>query len=168
MSFVVCLTTQSLSKTVIASNNDRLLKGELENCEISGSHCGEYEDDIALCSLVEVDRLFRGAYCLHHQGLFIFKMFSNVLCYASVCLLLLHFRNFNISVFSSSFLMLCIVLDDILQYSAAFQVAVAMETQSFLLKTLYYVCSDSPFFTVSQSTLPLCRRHTYLAISVQI
>jgi hypothetical protein len=24
--------------------------------------------DIAPCSLVEVDRHFRGAYCLHHQG----------------------------------------------------------------------------------------------------
>jgi hypothetical protein len=24
--------------------------------------------EIALCSLVEVDRRFRGAYCLHHQG----------------------------------------------------------------------------------------------------
>jgi hypothetical protein len=24
--------------------------------------------DIASCSLVEVDRSFRGAYCLHHQG----------------------------------------------------------------------------------------------------
>jgi hypothetical protein len=24
--------------------------------------------DIALCSLVEVDQLFRGAYCLHHQA----------------------------------------------------------------------------------------------------
>jgi len=23
---------------------------------------------IALCSLIEVDRCFRGAYCLHHQG----------------------------------------------------------------------------------------------------
>jgi hypothetical protein len=24
--------------------------------------------EVALCSLVEVDRRFRGAYCLHHQG----------------------------------------------------------------------------------------------------
>jgi hypothetical protein len=24
--------------------------------------------DIVLCSLVEVDQCFRGAYCLHHQG----------------------------------------------------------------------------------------------------
>jgi hypothetical protein len=24
--------------------------------------------DVAPCSLVVVDRLFRGAYCLHHQG----------------------------------------------------------------------------------------------------
>jgi hypothetical protein len=23
--------------------------------------------DVALCSLVEIDRRFRGAYCLHHQ-----------------------------------------------------------------------------------------------------
>jgi hypothetical protein len=24
--------------------------------------------DIALCSIVEADRRFRGAYCFHHQG----------------------------------------------------------------------------------------------------
>jgi hypothetical protein len=24
--------------------------------------------DVAPCSLVEIDRRFRGAYCLHHQG----------------------------------------------------------------------------------------------------
>jgi hypothetical protein len=24
--------------------------------------------DVAPCSLVEIDRSFRGAYCLHHQG----------------------------------------------------------------------------------------------------
>jgi hypothetical protein len=40
-------------------------------CEISGSHGGDYEVrvfwDIAPCSHVEVDRRFRGAYCLHHQ-----------------------------------------------------------------------------------------------------
>jgi hypothetical protein len=24
--------------------------------------------DVVPCSLVEIDRLFRGAYCLHHQG----------------------------------------------------------------------------------------------------
>jgi hypothetical protein len=24
--------------------------------------------DVALCSLVEIDRCFRGAHCLHHQG----------------------------------------------------------------------------------------------------
>jgi hypothetical protein len=39
--------------------------------EISGSHCGEYEDvfwDVAPCSLVEVYRHFSGANCLHHQG----------------------------------------------------------------------------------------------------
>jgi hypothetical protein len=35
-------------------------------CEISSSHGGEY--DVAPCSHVEVDRRFRGAYCLHHQG----------------------------------------------------------------------------------------------------
>jgi hypothetical protein len=38
---------------------------------ISVSHCGEYEDDgfwdIAPCMLVQADRRFRGAYCLHHQ-----------------------------------------------------------------------------------------------------
>jgi hypothetical protein len=39
--------------------------------EISGYHGDEYEDvlwDVAPCSLVEIDRRFRGAYCLHHQG----------------------------------------------------------------------------------------------------
>jgi hypothetical protein len=40
--------------------------------EISGSHGGAYEDDsllgIAPCSFVEVDRRFRGAYCLYCQG----------------------------------------------------------------------------------------------------
>jgi hypothetical protein len=39
-------------------------------CEISGSHGGKYEDDSLLglvpCSLVAVDRRFRGTYCLHH------------------------------------------------------------------------------------------------------
>jgi hypothetical protein len=43
--------------------------------EISGSHGGEYEEDclldIAPCSLAEVYRRFRGACCLHHQGLMI-------------------------------------------------------------------------------------------------
>jgi hypothetical protein len=24
--------------------------------------------DVVLCCLVEIDRRFRGAYCLHHQG----------------------------------------------------------------------------------------------------
>jgi len=36
--------------------------------EILGSHSGEYEDSIlglAPCSLVEVHRRFRGAYCPH-------------------------------------------------------------------------------------------------------
>jgi hypothetical protein len=37
--------------------------------ELSGSHGDEYEDgfcwDVAPCSLVKVDRRFRGAYCLH-------------------------------------------------------------------------------------------------------
>jgi hypothetical protein len=41
-------------------------------CEISGSHSGEFEDiyfwEVAPRSLLEVDRRFRGAYCLHHQG----------------------------------------------------------------------------------------------------
>jgi hypothetical protein len=42
-------------------------------CEISGSHGGDYEVyrvfwDVDPCSHVEVDRRFRGAYCLHHQG----------------------------------------------------------------------------------------------------
>jgi hypothetical protein len=41
------------------------MKSETNTKEISGSHGGEYEDD---CSLVEADRRFRGAYCLHHQG----------------------------------------------------------------------------------------------------
>jgi hypothetical protein len=39
--------------------------------EISGSHGCEYENvfwDVAPCSLVETDRRFSGAYCLHHQG----------------------------------------------------------------------------------------------------
>jgi hypothetical protein len=39
---------------------------------ISGSHGGEYEhgslEDMAPCSLVEVDRRFRCAHFLHHQG----------------------------------------------------------------------------------------------------
>jgi hypothetical protein len=39
----------------------------------SGSHGGKYEVysvfcDIAPCSQVEVDRRFRGAYCLHHSS----------------------------------------------------------------------------------------------------
>jgi hypothetical protein len=39
--------------------------------EIAGSLGGDYENvfwDVAPCSLVEVYRRFRGAYCLHHQG----------------------------------------------------------------------------------------------------
>jgi hypothetical protein len=39
--------------------------------ETSGSHGGEYENafwDVAPCILVEVNRRFRGARCLHHQG----------------------------------------------------------------------------------------------------
>jgi hypothetical protein len=42
----------------------------LKQCEISGSHGDEYEDvfwDVAPCSLLEIDRRFSGAYCLHHQ-----------------------------------------------------------------------------------------------------
>jgi hypothetical protein len=39
--------------------------------EISASHGGDYEDTalwgIVPCSLVEVDLLFRGVYCLHHR-----------------------------------------------------------------------------------------------------
>jgi hypothetical protein len=42
-------------------------------CDIPGSHSGE----LALCSHVEVDRRFRGAYCLHYQGE-MFKYFCNV------------------------------------------------------------------------------------------
>jgi hypothetical protein len=45
---------------------------EAEKGEIAGSHSGEYEDDCLLddapCSLVEIDRRFRGAYCLNQQG----------------------------------------------------------------------------------------------------
>jgi len=42
-------------------------------CEISDTHGGWYEDDSFLghaepCSLVEVNRRFRDAYCLHHSG----------------------------------------------------------------------------------------------------
>jgi hypothetical protein len=33
--------------------------------------------DVAPCSHVEVDRRFRGAYCLHHQGNFFF-LFLNI------------------------------------------------------------------------------------------
>jgi hypothetical protein len=40
--------------------------------KISGFRDGKYEDDslpaIAPCILVELDRRFRCAYCLHHQG----------------------------------------------------------------------------------------------------
>jgi hypothetical protein len=39
--------------------------------KISGSHGGEYENvflDVAPCSLVESDRCFKCAYCLHHNG----------------------------------------------------------------------------------------------------
>jgi hypothetical protein len=40
--------------------------------EFSGSHGGENEVrvywDVVPCSHVAVDRRFRGAYCLHHQG----------------------------------------------------------------------------------------------------
>jgi hypothetical protein len=38
--------------------------------EISGSHGGEHEDDwdAVPCSLIEIDRRFRRAYCLQHQG----------------------------------------------------------------------------------------------------
>jgi hypothetical protein len=40
-------------------------------CEISGSHVYKYKMtvvwDVARCSLVETDRRFRGAYCLHHR-----------------------------------------------------------------------------------------------------
>jgi hypothetical protein len=40
---------------------------------ISSSQGGEYEEwlvfwDVAPCSLIDTDRRFRGAYCLHHQG----------------------------------------------------------------------------------------------------
>jgi hypothetical protein len=47
------------------------VKSGFISCEISGSHGGKYEvvfSDVALCSNVEVDRHFRCAYCLHHQG----------------------------------------------------------------------------------------------------
>jgi hypothetical protein len=46
------------------------VKRSLQNMygEISGSHSGKYEDDCLLgYSLVEVCRLFRGAYYLHHR-----------------------------------------------------------------------------------------------------
>jgi hypothetical protein len=40
-------------------------------CEISGYHGGELKMtafwDIAPCNVVEIDRHFRGAYCLHHH-----------------------------------------------------------------------------------------------------
>jgi hypothetical protein len=39
--------------------------------EISDSYGNEYEDvfwDVASCGLVDTDRRFRDAYCLHHQG----------------------------------------------------------------------------------------------------
>jgi hypothetical protein len=41
--------------------------------EISSSHSSKYEDDnLLVCStvysLIQVDRHFSGAYCLHHQG----------------------------------------------------------------------------------------------------
>jgi hypothetical protein len=41
------------------------------NSESSGSHGGEYEVAlwaVASCSLIEVGRRFRAAYCLRHQG----------------------------------------------------------------------------------------------------
>jgi hypothetical protein len=50
-----------------------MVKKGVYTCEISGSHGGEHEDDCLLrcCaarSLLEIDRRFRSAYCLHHQG----------------------------------------------------------------------------------------------------
>jgi hypothetical protein len=40
--------------------------------EVPDSHCFECEDnsllDMAPCTIVRVDRLSTGAYCLHHQG----------------------------------------------------------------------------------------------------
>jgi hypothetical protein len=57
---------QSKSETGEGKSGDTYL------CEISGSHSFEYEFrvfwDVVPCSHVEVDRRFRGAYCLHHQG----------------------------------------------------------------------------------------------------
>jgi hypothetical protein len=67
-------------------------------CEISSSHNNKYEDrafwDIALCSLIEVDRHFTGKYCLHHhwstplrlhsaisQKALIFKEYFSFLCH---------------------------------------------------------------------------------------
>jgi hypothetical protein len=52
------------------------LKSSVDNTihlviEISGSHVCEYEDvfwHVAQCSLLETDRRFREAYCLHHPG----------------------------------------------------------------------------------------------------
>jgi hypothetical protein len=32
--------------------------------------------DVALCSMVETDRRFRGAYCLHHQGALVMEALS--------------------------------------------------------------------------------------------
>jgi hypothetical protein len=45
------------------------LTGWFSGFEISGSHGGERENyNILGGSAVEIDRYFRGAYCLHHQG----------------------------------------------------------------------------------------------------
>jgi hypothetical protein len=50
----------------------RIYNGKYRLCEISSSHGGEYDVQSCLlgctaCKMI-VDRRFRGAYCLHHQG----------------------------------------------------------------------------------------------------
>jgi hypothetical protein len=48
-----------------------VMNKQTEECEISASHGGKYEDDSLLgysdCG-VGVDRHFRGVYCLRHQA----------------------------------------------------------------------------------------------------
>jgi hypothetical protein len=49
-----------------------LTEGQIRLSEISGSHAGSMKmavsSVVAPCSMVEVYRRFRRAFCLHHQG----------------------------------------------------------------------------------------------------
>jgi hypothetical protein len=63
------LRTTHVKYCRVMINSDTIYVNRKAECQISGSHGGEYGYDSSPCNRVEIGRRFRGIYCLHHPAI---------------------------------------------------------------------------------------------------